>query len=71
MPRMYRYQAKDLMGNDVNGILEGVSEQDIVNQLRVKDMFVISVAASDQAGIFCTSSRAATSRWWRRGAGCR
>lgn len=48
MPRMYRYQAKDLMGNDVNGLLEGVSEQDIVNQLRIKDMFVISVAASEQ-----------------------
>ncbi len=44
MARSYQYAAKDLMGNDVTGTLEGANEQEIVNQLRARDLFVLSVA---------------------------
>ncbi len=44
MARSYHYAAKDLMGNDVTGTLEGANEQEIVNQLRARDLFVLSVA---------------------------
>jgi type II secretory pathway component PulF len=39
MAHTYQYHAKDLMGNDVQGILEGPNEQDIARQLREKAFF--------------------------------
>ncbi len=43
MAAEFQYTAKDLMGNDVAGVLEGTSESDVVEKLRARDLFVLSV----------------------------
>ncbi len=39
----YRYSAKDMMGNDVTGVLQAESDQQVVEQLKAKDLIVLSV----------------------------
>ena len=42
----FRYTAKDLMGNDMTGVLKAESEQEVIEQLKAKELVVLSVVAT-------------------------